>query len=265
MPSVPPHRWPSEASYRYLDTAAPAEIAWEWLRRDPDYCALALDSAAPMEGDPWIARAASATVSARWGCLNTPSPGKTWAESPVLWSSSIEPAVLTVMAVPADDADEGAFDLRRWRAMATLASSPSGEHFLLQNARSSVRLDVVSGTLRDGPVMLFHDLARIGLLEPKLAALRRFHHLCRTGHFPAVTGSPTQQSRRQILALRTHDAIAQGASIRDIGSMLHGDERIRAEWPGSGDAFKSQARRLIALAREMAGGGYRRLLGRLPN
>lgn len=130
----------------------------------------------------------------------------------------------------------------------------------LRDTRFSVRLDVISGSLSDGPVVLFHQLSRIEQLEPKLAALRRFHHLCRTGQFPAVTGSPTQQFRRQILALRTHDAIAQGASIRDIGIMLHGGDRVGAEWPGSGDALKSQARRLIALAREMAGGGYRRLL-----
>lgn len=260
MPSVPPRGWPGEATYRYLDNAAPAEIAWEWLRRDPDYRALAPHFDDLQHGDLRIAHAASAAVRARLGCLNTPSPGKRWPESPVLWSSSIDPTVLTVMAVPADAADDRAFDLRHWRTMATLVASPSGEHLLLWDARSSVRLDVISGSLSDGPVMLFHQLSRIEQLEPKLAALRRFHHLCRTGQFPAVTGSPTQQSRRQILALRTHDAIARGASIRDIGIMLHGDERVGAEWPGSGDALKSQARRLIALAREMAGGGYRRLL-----
>lgn len=261
MPSVPPHDWPSDVTYRYLDAASPAEIAWEWLRRDPDYCSLTPTSIDRMDGDLRTARAASATVGACWGCLNTPPPCRTWAESPVLWSASIDPTVLAVMAVPADDTNDGAFDLRRWRAMATLLSSPGGEHLLLRDTGSSVRLDVISGTLRDGPVMLFHDLARAELLEPGMASLRRFHHLCRTGQFPAVNGAPTQQSRRMILALRTHDALAQGASIRDIGIMVHGDERVRAEWPGSGDALKSQARRLIGLAREMASGGYRRLLG----
>lgn len=261
MPSVPPRGRPSEAAYRYLDGASPAEIAWEWLRRDPDYCSLTPTSIDRADGDLRIAHAASATVHARWGCLNAPSAEGAWVESPVLWSSSIDPAVLAVMAVPAEDGDDGAFVLRRWRATATVLSSSGGEHLLLQGGGSSVRLDVISGTLRNGPVMLFHDLARTELLEPAMAALSRFHHLCQTGQFPALTGSPTQQSRRMILALRTHDALSQGASIRDIGIMVHGEERVRAEWPGSGDALKSQARRLIGLAREMTSGGYRRLLG----
>lgn len=261
MPSVPPRGWPSDAAYRYLDRASPAEIAWEWLRRDPDYCSLTPTSIDRMDGDLRIAHAASSTVQARWGCLNAPSPGETWAQSPVLWSSSIDPSVLKVMAVPAHDREHGAFDLWRWRAMATLLSSPDGEHLLLRDAGSSVRLDVISGTLRDGAVMLFHDLTMTEPLELAMAALSRFHHLCRTGQLPALTGSPTQQSHRMVLALRTHDALAQGASIRDIGIMVHGEERVRAEWPGSGDALKSQARRLIGLAREMTSGGYRRLLG----
>lgn len=261
MPSVPPRGWPGDATYRYLDGASPAEIAWEWLRRDPAYCSLNPTAIDRMDGGLRIAQAAIFTVQARWDCLNSPSPKGTWAESPVLWSSSIDPAVLSVMAVPANGGDEGVFDLRRWRAMAMMLPSASGEHLLLQGAGSCLRLDVMSGTLRDGPVMLFLDLARAEPFEPALAALRRFRHLCRTGHFPAVTGSPTQQSRRMILALRTHDALGQGASIRDISIMLHGDERVRAEWPGSGDALKSQARRLIGLAREMASGGYRTLLG----
>jgi hypothetical protein len=111
-----------------------------------------------------------------------------------------------------------------------------------------------------GPVLLFHDLVGAADLEPAIAALRQFHRLCRTGEFLSESGPTLQQSRRLILALRTYDALAQGASIRDIGSMIHCDERVRADWPGSGDALKSQARRLIALAHHMVSGGYRRLL-----
>lgn len=260
MPSNPPRDWPNEASYRYLEGATGAEIAWEWLRRDPDYRRLIPTSIDRVAGGLRIAQAAGPTIRARWDCLNVPTPDATWAESPVLWSSSIDPAVLAVMAVPADGVDDGAFDLRQWRAMATLLSSSCEEHLLLQGAGSSVRLDVMSGTLSDGPVRLLHDIARAQRLEPTLAALRRFHSLCLTGEFPPVTGPSMQQCRRMILALRTHDALACGASIRDIGILVHGRERVRAEWPGPGDALKSQARRLIGLAREMASGGYRRLL-----
>jgi len=59
--------------------------------------------------------------------------------------------------------------------------------------------------------------------------------------------------------LRVHDALVTGASIRDVGVMLFSLERVREEW--AGEALKSQCRRLIAMARDMAAGGYRELLG----
>jgi hypothetical protein len=260
MPSNPPRGWPHEAAYRYLEGATGAEIAWEWLRRDPAYRRLASTGIGRAETCIGSMRAASPVEQARWGCLNIPSPDRTWAESPVLWSSSLDSSVLDVIAVPARGENEHAFDLRRWSRISTLLSSRDREHLLLQGPRQSIRIDVLSGTLDAGPVLLFHDLVGAADLEPAIAALRQFHRLCRTGEFLSESGPTLQQSRRLILALRTYDALAQGASIRDIGSMIHCDERVRADWPGSGDALKSQARRLIALAHHMVSGGYRRLL-----
>lgn len=75
---------------------------------------------------------------------------------------------------------------------------------------------------------------------------------------PVPRSRAHQTWRRHIAALRVHDALALGASIRDIGLLLFGLERIRQEW--AGEALKSQCRRLIAQARAMAAGGYRSLL-----
>src|SRR3546814_17468111 len=81
----------------------------------------------------------------------------------------------------------------------------------------------------------------------------------RTGRIPALSTRACQRLRRQVLALRVHDALAAGASIRDVGIMLFGFERVRDEW--ADEALKWHCRRLIALAREMVAGGYRTLLG----
>src|SRR3546814_4790994 len=77
------------------------------------------------------------------------------------------------------------------------------------------------------------------------------------GRIPALSTRACQRLRRQVLALRVHDALAAGASIRDVGIMLFGFERVRDEW--ADEALKSHCRRLIALAREMVAGGYRTL------
>jgi hypothetical protein len=146
MPSNPPRGWPHEAAYRYLEGATGAEIAWEWLRRDPAYRRLASTGIGRAETCIGSMRAASPVEQARWGCLNIPSPDRTWAESPVLWSSSLDSSVLDVIAVPARGENEHAFDLRRWSRISTLLSSRDREHLLLQGPRQSIRIDVLSGT-----------------------------------------------------------------------------------------------------------------------
>ena len=64
--------------------------------------------------------------------------------------------------------------------------------------------------------------------------------------------------------LRVHDAIGQGASQREIGVVLFGDERVARDWVRESDALRSRVRRLVHEARAMARGGYRQLMRRRP-
>lgn len=258
MPAAPPTGRPAAASYQYLDAAGPAELAWEWLRRDPDYRRLAHDGGRRAMGGVTLVAAAPLECTARWGCLNLPGPNERWDEAPVLWSTTVDPAVLKVLALPARAADGPAFDLRRYGALATAVLAPDCEHVLLRVAGQTIRLDVLSGSLMRGPVSLVHDFAGTDEIEQVFAALRRFLRLRRSGHLPARSFAASQRANRQIQALRVHDALALGASIRDVGVMLFGIERVQAEW--ADEALKSQCRRLIALSRFMVGGGYRTLL-----
>jgi hypothetical protein len=257
------HRaWPSGEDYHYLDAARRSDLAWEWLRRHPDFRKLAPSASQAAAGGIAIVEAAPPACAARWGCLHVPDPGLRFTDTPVLWSADVDPSVLRVIASPAQGNDRAAFDLLRWGAAATLVIGLDGREFLLlrQPGRGDLRIDVLSGSLRDGPVSLLHDFGGLADVEPALGALRRCLILCQTGDLPAVRLRASQGLRRQIQALRVHDALAQGGSIRDIGILLFGCDRIRQEWPGPGDALKSQCRRLIMLSRLMVDGGYKMLL-----
>lgn len=76
---------------------------------------------------------------------------------------------------------------------------------------------------------------------------------------PVTAGQTTM---RHIAILRTADALALGARQRDIAAMLVGQERVAAEWRGESDSLRLSARRLIATARIMQSGGWRRLVAR---
>lgn len=257
MSAALPDVWPAAASYRDLDHAGPAGLAWEWLRRDPAYQAVAGTSAVAL-GDVTLLEPAPADCTGRWGCLAMPDASLGWTEAPVLWSAAVDASVLQVMALPVMDRQTQPFDLIGSAARATVVRGDQREHVLLGSGSGTIRLDIAGGSLLEGPVSLMHDLSGIAGLEPTLAVLRRFLDFQRTGHLTAVPPA-SQRLRRQVLALRVHDALVAGASIRDVGVMLFGVERVGDEW--AGEALKSHCRRLIAMARDMAAGGYRELLG----
>lgn len=257
MSAAQPEAWPAATSYRYLDAARPADLAWEWLRRDPDYRSLAPESVAP-EAGVTILTPAPASCTHRWGCLNMPSAARRSTDASLLWSAEFDRSVLRVLALPVSGRLGTPFDLATCGSEAFVVDGGDCEHIMLRGRAGSVRLDVLSGSLLDGPASLSLSLAVMEENGPALAALQRFLHLQRTGRLPAQSPLASQRLRRQVLALRVHDALAAGASIRDVGIMLFGFDRVRDEW--ADEALKSQCRRLISLAREMASGGYRALL-----
>lgn len=260
MANKPPGCWPNAASYSYLRQAGRADLAWEWLRREPAYRRLALSWVGPLSWQGTDFWPASEVWTSRWGCLNLVNPALAAGQAPIMWSASVDPSVLRVIALPVAAHCGDTFDLRKYRTHITIVRSRSHEHVLLRKRHQIVRFDVQSGTLLDGPVSLNFDLMNAPDFRSALVALQSLRAFCGKDHFPVPRFSSTIGAKRQVIALRVHDAIAHGASIREIGEMLYGKKRIKSEWPGQGDSLKSQCRRLIALSRRMLDGGYKSLL-----
>jgi len=97
-----------------------------------------------------------------------------------------------------------------------------------------------------------------------LLPLRRFLDLCRHRRFARSLFPREARIDRGIEMLRVHDAIGQGASQREIGAALFGDERVARDWVGESDSLRSRVRRLVREAHAMARGGYRQLMRRRP-
>ena len=85
--------------------------------------------------------------------------------------------------------------------------------------------------------------------EPQIHSVRRLAAL--------ATGAPEPIERdatlvRLVAALRVRDALADGASQRDIGLGVFGDD-----WPGDGEHLKSRVRRMIPFSAKLARAGPR--------
>jgi hypothetical protein len=134
---------------------------------------------------------------------------------------------------------------------------------VLSDGLHHIRLDIAGVSLADGgPVLLHYRLAGVPSAEARLLPLRRFLYLCRHRRFAAALFPADRQIARGLAVLRVHDALADGASQRDIARALFGAERVLPGWEGESDSLRSRVRRLVAEARAMAAGGYRLLLRR---
>lgn len=244
----------------YLDDANAADLAWEWLRRDAAYRQLFPSASTDGPFGCQLFPLAPNEVQQRWGCLNVASAARGADATPLLWSAAADPSVLTVAALPATTPAGTVFDLADWGDRVTIVRGSHLEHVLVRPGRGQLRLDVCSGTILQGPVRFFVDVATGDTATVLADRLIRFQNALLNDEADSLAQRRDRAHLRQIAALRTFDALVEGASIRDVAITLFGEARVRAEWLDPSEAMKSTCRRLIALSRRMANGGYKALL-----
>lgn len=246
--------WRDAAAYSPLLDADRSLFAWEWLRRGSSYRA----AAAAVLG---LKAEGQSPRPDDFGLLAFEAPDLMVPKARPMWRADVHPYVLSADARrPTAAADR--FDLEAVRRLATIIEDESGEHLLLSDGLRMVRLDARRGSVTSGPVILHYVLSGLASAEPPLLALRRFLALCRSGRFSRSLHAREARARRWVLMLRTADALACGADQREIAGVLLGRSVADPAWRSREPSIRSQVQRLVRSARRMAGGGYRKLLGR---
>ncbi len=115
------------------------------------------------------------------------------------------------------------------------------------NSHPSLRLDVISGSVLNGPTSLspLIDLSRE--VEPQLRSVRHLDAMQRG----QVITKPDPRLEKMVLALRVLDARSAGASLREIGLKILGG----SFWPGEGEYLKSKTRRFVQMGYILREGG----------
>jgi hypothetical protein len=143
--------------------------------------------------------------------------------------------------------------------MATVVRDVCGtERILISDGASSLRLDVEAGTMLQVPVRLAYRLAGLEAARRPLEALQGLLSLWRTGSL--ATPRARSRNQRLILLLRAGDALAVGATQREIASELLSREPTPPRWRAEVPSLRLRAQRLAKGAAAMAAGGYRSLL-----
>ena len=177
----------------------------------------------------------------------------------VFWRPGFNPSVLAVEARPVAPGHGDAFDIRSFDAMATVLRRGGSEHVLFSDGLRHLQLAVTAGSVLDGPVCLRTLLSGLRHMEAKVLALRRLCGLCRLGRLPRGLFPPERRAGRWAMMLRAWDGEMAGASRRRVAAAIFGEAAAHDLWESG---YRSRMQRLVREAREMAGGGYLRLLGR---
>lgn len=181
----------------------------------------------------------------------------------VYWHRDACSSVINVVAEPPDwtTKRDDLFDLAAVRDIATIVRPPQGgEHLLLTDGSRHLQLQVTKGSVLEGPVRFRCTLNGMRDIEQKVLALRRLCLCHRLGRLPRSLYPPEPQAGRWIDKLRTVDAIAAGASHREIAAVLFGERRTAAEWSRASDYLRLRVQRLVRDGTRLVQEGYKELL-----
>lgn len=261
--------WQATAAYLYLLRLDAASLAWEYLRRDPEYRAA------------WhrLGRRAVPDVVQRWGLIFLEDPDLDARVAHPVWDDRM-PALLHVYAAvdamhgPADRglgrSGSGGLNLWRLPGVKHLAALPAGGYALqvqddAPGTRNCLRARLGPGVLDGGPALCVVPLdvrlhAQAALLTAHAAhfAPRRAAVSVHRAVHPV-----TQASLHHLHALQALDGAQAGASQRRIAQALYGAERVRGQWHAD-SALRAQLRHSLARGQALMRGGYRRLAGLGP-
>lgn len=226
--------WYPTAAYLYVLHLDSLALAWEYLRRNPDY---RLD---------WLRhhrrQVAAGQAAQRWGLRLLENPGVDARDAHPAWEPG-HPAVVQLHPDADPPPDAEAFAL--WRIPGHKHLIHDGKRLVLV-ARSPghwQRFALASG-LEDGMAFAY---AYRGALAP-------------TRHQPNPTATKSRPSPAAMLELHTLqalDAALAGASLREVAEGLFGVDAA-AGWYADG-GLRSKVRRLARRGDALMRGGYRRL------
>ena len=227
--------WYPTAAYLYVLHLDGLALAWEFLRRHPDY---RLD---------WLRHHRRSQAAHRWGLR--------LLEDPALDARDAHPAWLpghaaVVQLYPDADPPLDAATFAFWRIPGQKQLFHDGKKLALiaRSPRHCLRFALAAG-LEDGMAVAYAHRggaaapARGQVFGAALADARR---------------RPTPAALLEPHTLQALDATLAGASLRDVAEGLFGADAVAADWHADGD-LRARVRRLVRRGDALMRGGYRRL------
>ena len=222
--------WYPTAAYLYILGLDALALAWEYLRRHPDY---RLD---------WLRRARRPDAAQRWGLRLLEDPALDAREAYPAWVPGHD---AVVQLYPDSDPPQDATTFAFWRIPGHKQLLHDGKGLMLI-ARSPGHWQrfVLAPGLEDGMAVAHAYRGRGVTHAPDTPA-------------PMARPRPPPAALLELHTLQALDATLAGASSRDVAEGLFGADAV-VDWYSDG-GLRSKVRRLARRGDALMRGGYRRL------
>jgi len=240
--------WHPSAAYLYVLHLDGPALAWEYLRRNPEY------------RRTWQRHRRHPQHEAlRWGLRLLEDPTRDARDAHPDWFP--DPSSVVQAYLDADPtADALLFQL--WRFSGRKHLMHDGKRLVLttQLVNRMLRM-AISPALEDGMAYVYAVRAGCQLrerwcaIEAELAML----DAATARHTAIATGRPGRTAMFHMRTLQALDGTLAGASQRGVAEVLFGIAAVTERWYDDGD-LRAQVRRLIRRGQTLMDGGYHRLL-----
>jgi hypothetical protein len=239
-------QWRPMAAYLYVLHLDGAALAWEYLRRNPNY------------RRDWLRRHQRQHATVRWGLRVFEDPKRDGREAQPDWQLDHD----AVLVQPDADPPPDAVPFRLWHLPGRKQLLHDGQHLMLASRLVERMLHLaISPVLEDGAAYVFAVRAGERLRERWHAAETDLALLdaAQESRTAVVLGRPSRTTLSHMRVLQALDGVLAGASQRTVAEVLFGDAAVAARWEADGD-LRAQVRRLIRRGRVLMQGDYLRLL-----
>lgn len=241
--------WRAGAAYLYALQLDGPSLAWEYLRRNPEY------------RYDWYSEPRDPTrFITRWGLELPEDPGRDARVAHPIWR--IDPT--SMVRIIADDCDDptGANRFCLWSIPGRKVLTHDGRRLVLTAAHGNgvVRL-AVANDLCDGGRYSYvvradaNARARLCAVDDYTSRLQAAEPVKPY----VVRPRPGRVAMLHMRALQALDGVDARASHRDIAHAVFGDQRAAQEWHPDSE-LRAQVRHLIGRAQAFMRGGYRSLV-----
>ena len=256
---------PPDGGYDYILELNDSEVAWEFLRRNPDYqedvlryqAGLVRPRAMASGQKVWF-DAQHTMAARRWGLSRFVDPALLAPEAPIDWMEDLGAAKIDAVAREPRRGERSDVHLAELQCVRHIVVFADGEETVLINTSDkALTLRLRGATALRGPVCLTFQIAGIKALPYSGRSILNLPDM--------LTGRPRKfnRSRRRLLlreAVIALDGRTAGATYQDVAVVIAGAESARAAWRSSDHSLKDRMRRALKAGMLLRSGRYRTLI-----